>query len=851
MVAAMNNVMGTDYGLSALDGFEESGDFPYHLLGEGGFFDFFDGGISMAQPESMWFASFFGKPEYAWHLGDLSRRKGVFHPLYLILYRPGMFDVKPTGLDRFYSAIESSSMRSAWDDPEALFASMKGVNETLKSHHDLDAGTFVFDALGERWAMDSGNENYNLPGFWDYRNQRWTYYRKKTEGHNTIVVNPVQNPIVQQDPLETAIRIREESKPRGAFGILDMTNVYKTDAVSMKRGMMLTGDRTQLLIQDEMKLKTPSELYWFMHTKAAIEIVENGRAAILRQGDKRLYAKLIEAPTGAVFSAMDAEALPTSPNPVDQSTNFGVRKLTVHMTNVQEGNLLVWLVPLYETDPIPTEAPAFTPLAAWSIPDGSPAPRPSRPTLDGLTVDGQPLTGFTPKGTYYEVAVPFDATSAPVIGASSAHPFTVTQTDGIHGSARIVVQDSTNPLLVNSYTVFFKRLPLIGHPAGMLQYEPKGVDASSVPEAAQGNTPDKTIDGNLDTRWSAAGKQWLRYDLGEVKQISAVSVAIFNGTTRRAYFNIEGSIDGQQWTTLMSGESSGTTVQPEAFLLQPTQARYIRIMGSGNSANNYNSITEVAIYGPPPVSGVELDRAELNFTEDGQQAKLTARVIPDSALNRNVRWTSANPDVATVDEAGNVTAQGEGRTTITAATEEGNFTSSAAVIADLNGPVIVFSGPASIKQTESVTMAVYASDAISGVSTLAITLDGVAKDTEFTVSSLALAAGEHRIRAVAVDLAGHETIKEFVFNVVVDAGQLIETLEIGAAKDWIKNIGILQSLKVKAQRVADDGGDRKKLEQALTTFEHEVHSQAGKGIESAFAALLLDNAAHIRDGLAD
>ncbi|MDF2652960.1 MAG: hypothetical protein K0Q73_8765, partial [Paenibacillus sp.] len=113
------------------------------------------------------------------------------------------------------------------------------------------------------------------------------------------------------------------------------------------------------------------------------------------------------------------------------------------------------------------------------------------------------------------------------------------------------------------------------------------------------------------------------------------------------------------------------------------------------------------------------------------------------------------------------------------------------------------------------------------------------------------AAGEHRIRAVAVDLAGHKTIKEFVFNVVVDAGQLIETLEIGAAKDWIKNIGILQSLKVKAQQAADAGDDRKKLEQALTTFEHEVHAQAGKGIESAFAALLLDNAAHIRDGLAD
>ncbi|WJH33979.1 Ig-like domain-containing protein [Paenibacillus sp. CC-CFT747] len=179
MIAALNNTLGKDYGLSTLDGFEESGTFPYHLLGEKGFFDFYDGGISMAQPESMWFADFFQRPEFSWHLGDLSRRKGVYSPLYLMLYKPGMFNTKPVELDKFYSAIESGSMRSAWDDPDALFASMKGLNETLKSHNDLDAGTFVFDALGERWAMDTGNEDYSLPGYWDMKYQRWTLYRKK------------------------------------------------------------------------------------------------------------------------------------------------------------------------------------------------------------------------------------------------------------------------------------------------------------------------------------------------------------------------------------------------------------------------------------------------------------------------------------------------------------------------------------------------------------------------------------------------------------------------------------------------------------------------------------------------
>lgn len=850
MIAAMNKVLGTDYGLSALDGFEESGSYPYHLLGEGGFFDFFDGGISMAQPESLWFADFFGKPEYAWHLGDLYRRKGVFHPLYLVLYRPGLFDVKPNELDRFYSAIESGSMRSAWDDPEALFASMKGVDETLKSHHDLDAGTFVFDALGVRWAMDSGNESYSLPGYWDYKYQRWTYYRKKTEGHNTIVINPVENPVVQQDPLGKAVRIAEQSKPRGAFTVLDMTGVYRKDAASMKRGMMLTGDRTQLIVQDEMKLKAPSELYWFMHTKADIDIVEDGRAAILRQGDKRLYAKLIEAPAGAAFSVMDAEPLPTSPNPDGQTPNFGVRKLTIHMTDVSEANVAVWLVPLYDTDPIPSAVPAFVPLDAWSIPDGEPAPRPTRPTIDGLTVNGEPLPGFTPKQTYYEVAVPFETSAVPVVGAVSSHPVAITQASAIPGTARVVVTDEANPDRVNSYTISFRRLPMIGKPDGMPEYAVTGVEASAVPEAAQGNTPDKTIDGNLDTRWSAPGKQWIRYDLGETKPVAAVSIAIYNGTARKQYFDIEASVDGRQWTKLYSGESSGMTVQPETVFVPVTEARYVRIVGSGNSVNTYNSITEVGIYGPSSVTGIELDRDNVLLTEAGQQQQLIARVLPDGAGQRGVRWTSADPKVAGVDATGLVTAIGEGRTVVTATTEEGGFSASAEIAVDLTGPAVVFDVPSRVSLVDTVTMSVYAADSVTGVAELGVTLDGQPRPAAFTLQPLELTLGKHRIEATATDLAGHRTTASYSFTVDLTLDRLPDLLRIALERGWIRNEGLWRSLIALLERILgdkQDGLDPGKWGKAWDTFELAVKAQAGKGIDAGFARLLLDAAAKLRE----
>jgi hypothetical protein len=130
-----------------------------------------------------------------------------------------------------------------------------------------------------------------------------------------------------------------------------------------------------------------------------------------------------------------------------------------------------------------------------------------------------------------------------------------------------------------------------------------------------------------------------------------------------------------------------------------------------------------------------------------------------------------------------------------------------------------------------------------------VTLNGVSKQPTFTVSPLELAAGEHRVLATAVDGAGHETVREFVLSVETDAGQLIRTLEIGHAKGWLKNRGILQSLVVKARRADAAGDDLYKLEQALKPLENEIRAQHGKGIEASFADLLLHNLFYIRSKL--
>ena len=74
------------------------------------------------------------------------------------------------------------------------------------------------------------------------------------------------------------------------------------------------------------------------------------------------------------------------------------------------------------------------------------------------------------------------------------------------------------------------------------------------------------------------------------------------------------------------------------------------------------------------VTGITLTADSATLTGSGETVQLTATVAPDNAVNKNVIWTSSDPNVATVDANGKVAAVGNGTCTITATTEDGSFT---------------------------------------------------------------------------------------------------------------------------------------------------------------------------------
>ena len=72
------------------------------------------------------------------------------------------------------------------------------------------------------------------------------------------------------------------------------------------------------------------------------------------------------------------------------------------------------------------------------------------------------------------------------------------------------------------------------------------------------------------------------------------------------------------------------------------------------------------------VSGITLNPSEGLKLVEGNSSKVTATVAPSNATNNSVKWVSSSPDVATVDDSGNVTALKAGSTTITCTAVDGS-----------------------------------------------------------------------------------------------------------------------------------------------------------------------------------
>ncbi len=363
LIESLRISLGDDFGLTDLPGFSCAGDYRMQYIGPlGRTFNYSDcedhaGGT----PEMFWLGRTFDKPEYYWHqrqwIDDdhidrrrLPKNEGAVAQD-LIWFEGGPEDIPALPLDVLFRKIEVAFFRSAWHDPEALWVGFKG-GEGAVSHGHMDLGCFVLDALGKRWALDLGLEEYEIRDFLLQTGQvkeRWEIYRLGTESHNTLVVDSSY-----QHPNSRAPIVRYRSSPEKAFAIANLSEAYPGTRGVMRGLAML--DRKMVLVQDEIALEKKTSVAWGMLTKADIEI--DGPIATLTVDDVHLQVRLLQ-PNDGGFVVESCNP----PEPQQQQPD--VRKLALHLQPHTNTTIAVLLTPYRSGESVPMDNPVVGPLMRW------------------------------------------------------------------------------------------------------------------------------------------------------------------------------------------------------------------------------------------------------------------------------------------------------------------------------------------------------------------------------------------------------------------------------------------------------------------------------------------------------
>lgn len=154
----------------------------------------------------------------------------------------------------------------------------------------------------------------------------------------------------------------------------------------------------------------------------------------------------------------------------------------------------------------------------------------------------------------------------------------------------------------------------------------------------------------------------------------------------------ETSLNSQGNTSSSPGLNTGSSSDSSAA---PADSDTNSGSSSNSSSSNSNTSSGGTIIpgnrpkpsdggGSVSVKSVMLDQSDVTINRKNT-LQLTATVTPQNAKNKAVTWTSSNPDVATVDNAGKVTGIGAGNTTITATAGQKSANCAVTVVVLMDG----------------------------------------------------------------------------------------------------------------------------------------------------------------------
>lgn len=606
MLMSLDKAMGTTYGIFNAPGLANTCYFPCFTESSIGSWNFHDSPVQQMDTSILtWFGQKLGDYDLATlRYNEVSSGAKALSYRDIIHYDPSKRSENVNlPLDKKFDGIQTVFMRSGWADETALFTGLHGGCNNV-NHGNIDAGNFILDAGGERFICDLGQDNYNMNGYFgkgEYGSS-YKYYRKSGEGQNTICILGDSKIKYGQNALADIQIEKFESKAKGSYAILNMQPAYGNTVTSGKRGIMLTGNRDEVVVQDEIKFAVKGELYWFAHSEnSEIEISPDGKNAVITKNGQKMGVTLLCSDSSIKLDVMDAKAIlpATAKAPSGEYSRENFKKLFIHAKDVSEFKAAVVFKALSGDEKTANISYEMTDMNNWNIPDGQIL---DVPVLDNIYIDSEPIEAFNAKKTSYTVVLPYDADNCsikPVTAASSdGCNIEIKQSESLTDASYIIVSRKDNPAISRTYTINYQVLPEGLDSGRWDRIMPISSKASDTPEAE--HTAGLVSDGNSadESRWSANGDgQWVEVDLGEEKEFKAVGLSVWKGSTRHYQFDVQVSSDGVNYTTVLKSRfSSGLINDIEIFKLDsPVKARYVRYVGYGNNENKWNSVTEFAV----------------------------------------------------------------------------------------------------------------------------------------------------------------------------------------------------------------------------------------------------------------
>lgn len=303
LIAALESAFGTDNNLSQAPGFLQSARFIQFMTAPSGdCFCFADSPVSTQCNMTMfWFANKLNDLSLLWLEHQYLMQPDISFAEHRLLPSLMVFSAKlnlksvgqPSNNFWVNAGITPVFIyRGGWTSKNDTYLGVKGGSPAT-SHAHMDAGSFIYEKNGIRWAMDLGMQTYITlenkgVDLWNMSqgSQRWEVFRLGNMAHNTLTINGKRHLVNSNAPIT---RTFESEKLKGAE--VDLSSVFANQVKKVIRTVALD-EKDNLEVVDRLETSDKeADVTWVMVTSADAKIIGKSQIELIKD-DRRMLLQV-------------------------------------------------------------------------------------------------------------------------------------------------------------------------------------------------------------------------------------------------------------------------------------------------------------------------------------------------------------------------------------------------------------------------------------------------------------------------------------------------------------------------------------------------------------------------------